>query len=344
MLNMKKLFLLFVFGFVATISRAQTGGLNNFQNLNAFYHARIIGLGGDLIAVKDGDINLGLSNPALINAKMMGKGAINQSILSGGATTGSIAYGKTIKNVTSSLNFRYISYGKMTRTDINGTETGTFSPGDFIIGASAAKNINERLHFGATLNLLYSQLDNYTAFGTSLTIGGAYTNEEKRLVVGGVIKNLGLTIKSYTGTREPLPLSVEIGISKKLEHAPFRFSVTGQHLQRWDLSYVDPNQKNEIDPLTGDTIFVQRASFAEKVARHLRFQTELLFGPKFHLRVGFDYQRRKELAATNRPGLAGFSFGTGMYFKRFTLDYGWLIYSAAGFQHAIAITIPIGKP
>lgn len=344
MLNMKKLFSFIAVGFVVTFSHAQTGGLNSFQNLNAFYHARTIGLGGDLIAVKDGDINLGLSNPALINAKMMGRGSINQSVLSGGANTGSIAYGKTIKNYYSSLNFRYISYGKMTRTDINGTELGTFSPGDFIVGASAAKNINERLLIGATVNLLYSQLDNYTAFGTSLTVGGAYTNEKKRFVVAGVVRNLGVTIKSYTGVREPLPLSVEIGISKKLEHAPFRFSITGQHLQRWDLSYVDPNEKNEIDPLTGDTIFVQRASFAEKVARHLRFQTELLFGPKFHLRIGFDYQRRKELAATNRPGLAGFSFGTGMYFKRFTLDYGWLIYSAAGFQHAIAITIPLGKP
>lgn len=344
MLNMKKLFSFIAVGFVVTFSHAQTGGLNSFQNLNAFYHARIIGLGGDLIAVKDGDINLGLSNPALINVKMMGRGSINQSVLSGGANTGSLAYGKTIKNYYSSLNFRYISYGKMTRTDINGTELGTFSPGDFILGASAAKNINERLHIGATVNLLYSQLDNYTAFGTSLTVGGAYTNDEKRLVVAGVVRNLGVTIKSYTGMREPLPLSVEIGVSKKLEHAPFRFSITGQHLQRWDLSYVDPSAKNEIDPLTGDTIFVQRANFAEKVARHLRFQTELLFGPKFHLRIGFDYQRRKELAATNRPGLAGFSFGTGMYFKRFTLDYGWLIYSAAGFQHAIAITIPLGKP
>lgn len=344
MLNMKKLFSFIAVGFVVIFSHAQTGGLNSFQNLNAFYHARTIGLGGDLIAVKDGDINLGLSNPALINVKMMGRGSINQSVLSGGANTGSLAYGKTIKNYYSSLNFRYISYGKMTRTDINGTELGTFSPGDFILGASAAKNINERLHIGAIVNLLYSQLDNYTAFGTSLTVGGAYTNDEKRLVVAGVVRNLGVTIKSYTGMREPLPLSVEIGVSKKLEHAPFRFSITGQHLQRWDLSYVDPSAKNEIDPLTGDTIFVQRANFAEKVARHLRFQTELLFGPKFHLRIGFDYQRRKELAATNRPGLAGFSFGTGMYFKRFTLDYGWLIYSAAGYQHAIAITIPLGKP
>ncbi|MEN9977951.1 MAG: hypothetical protein RLZZ569_576, partial [Bacteroidota bacterium] len=54
MFYMKKLFLLFALNFVAIITSAQTGGLNNFQNLNAFYHARTIGLGGDLIAVKDG--------------------------------------------------------------------------------------------------------------------------------------------------------------------------------------------------------------------------------------------------------------------------------------------------
>ena len=64
-------------------------------------------------------------------------------------------------------------------------------------------------------------------------------------------------------------------------------------------------------------------------------------GKKFHLRVAFDYQRRRELAVTNRPGLAGFSFGAGLYLKRFSVDYGWMIYSTAGSQHGISLTIPL---
>lgn len=341
-LMFRKFSLLLLVG-ISQVAFAQTGGLNSFQNLNSFYGARNVAMGGDIITVRDGDLNIALSNPALLNEQMMNKGAISQTILSGGINTGGLNYSGKVGNYFGLAHFRYISYGKMNRTDVNGTELGTFTPGDFILGVSAGKNINERMHIGATFNFMYSQLDNYIACGNSIDIGGAYTDEDKRLVISGVIKNLGIQWKGYTKERNPLPLEVQLGISHKLEHAPFRFSLIAQNLQKWDLTYNDPNATDKVDPLTGDTIKVTKANFIEKTARHALIQTELIFGPKFHLRIGFDYQRRRELAVTNRPGLAGFSFGTGMYFKRFTLDYGWMIYSAAGFQHALAITIPLAK-
>jgi hypothetical protein len=36
--------------------------------------------------------------------------------------------------------------------------------------------------------------------------------------------------------------------------------------------------------------------------------------------------------------MSGFSFGLGMYFKRFSLDYGIKIYSAAGTLNGITFT------
>jgi hypothetical protein len=334
---------LLVFLFLPFCYWGQTGGMNAFQNLNTCYNARNIGLGGDIITLRDGDLNLGLSNPAMLNSEMINKGTISQTLLSGGINTGGLTYCNKIGNTIGLAHFRYINYGKMKRTDINGTDLGTFTPGDFIVGASALKKINERMFVGATFNFLYSQLDSYTTFGNSLDIGGTYLNPDKRLVFSGVIKNLGVQWKGYNHKRNPLPLEIQLGVSHKLEHAPFRFSFVAQNLQKWDLSYNDPSAKDKVDPLTGDTIFVKKAGVIEKIARHALIQTELLFGPKFHLRIGFDYQRRREMGLTNRPGLAGFSFGTGLYFKRFTLDYGWLIYSAAGYQHALSITIPINS-
>jgi len=73
-----------------------------------------------------------------------------------------------------------------------------------------------------------------------------------------------------------------------------------------------PNAKDKIDPLTGDTIKVKKAGFVEKIGRHALIQTEFLFGEKFHL-------------------------------KRFSFEYGWMIYSAAGSQHGITFSIPIGE-
>ncbi|MBI3238518.1 MAG: hypothetical protein HYZ43_06725, partial [Flavobacteriia bacterium] len=172
--------------------------------------------------------------------------------------------------------------------------------------------------------------------------GGCYTNDEKRLVLSGVVKNLGIQWKGYNETRSSLPLEIQMGVSHKLKHAPFRFSLLGQHLQKWDLTYNDPNAKETVDALTGEVIPVNKAGFVEKFARHFVVQTEILFGKKLHLRIGFDYNRRQELKLTQRPGIAGFSFGAGMYFKRFSIDYGFMSYSAAGMQHAISLSIPLG--
>jgi hypothetical protein len=339
----KSLLYIFTFFFIGT-GTAQIGGTTGFNFLNLPFNARVGGLGGDFITARDFDQNLGIQNPALLNETMDKRGSINQGLLAGGVNSGGLNYARHFSNgITGLAHFRYVAYGTMRRTDINGTDLGSFSPGDFILGASASKSINERMHIGATFNLIYSQLDNYIAFGNSLDIGGCYTDEDKRLVVSGVIKHLGFQWKGYNQERSALPLEVQMGISHKLAHAPFRFSLLGQHLEKWDLTYNDPNAKDRTDPLTGEVIPAERAGFGEKLARHFIFQTEILFGKKLHLRVGFDYHRRQELKLVQRPGIAGFSFGAGLYFKRFSVDYGLMSYSSAGMQNMLSLTLPIGK-
>lgn len=322
----------------------QTGGTTGFNFLNMPFNARVGALGGDFITIRDNDVNLGIQNPAMLNESMHGRGSLNQGLLASGINSGGLNYAHHFSGgITGAAHFRYVSYGKMARTDVNGTDLGSFSPGDFILGASAGKSINERLHIGATFNIIYSQLDQYVAFGNSLDIGGAYTDEDHNLVVSGVIKHLGIQWKDYNEDRDPLPLEVQLGLSHKLQHAPFRFSVLAQHLEKWDLTYNDPNATAKTDPLTGELIPVEKAGFGEKLARHFVFQTEILFGKKLHIRVAFDYQRRQELKVVQQPGIAGFSFGVGMYFKRFSLDYGLMSYSSAGFQNLLTISVPLRK-
>lgn len=342
MKSMNKLLLTFSI-FSAGYLSAQTGGTTGFSFLNLPFTARVAGLGGTFITVRDQDINLALQNPALLNGHMHKRVSISQALMPAGISNGALSYGYQFQNkIIGAAHFRYVSYGKMKRTDIDGADLGTFSPGDFVLGASILKDINERMHIGATLNFIYSQLDSYVAFGNAIDLGGCYTDPDKRLVVSGAVRNLGIQWKGYNGTRSDLPLEIQLGVSHKLAHAPFRFSLLGQHLQRWDLTYTDPNAKDKIDPLTGDTTSVKQVKFGGKLARHFAVQTEILMGQKLHLRVGFDYHRRQELKVAQRPGIAGFSFGIGMYFKRFTLDYGLMAYSAAGYQNALSISAPLG--
>lgn len=329
------------FGFAANWGYSQTGGVHAFQNLNMQYAARTLSLGGDVISIVDNDLNFSLSNPALLSSKSSGYGSISENLIASGANTGLLTYGRQFNNTMTSAHFRYVSYGKMRRTDINGTDLGTFTPGDFILGVSGQRAINERMSIGATVNFLYSQLDSYTAFGNSIDIGGLYSDPERNVYIAGVVKNLGIQWKSYNGSRDPLPLEVQLGITHKLSHAPFRISLVAQHLQQWDLSYYDPTAKDRVDPLTGDTIKVKKDNFLGKTARHAKLQVEILFGKKFSIQTAFDYQRRKELAVSGRGGLAGFSFGASLQTKRFRLDYGWFIYSVAGGQHGLSLSVPL---
>ncbi len=326
--------------FICLTGHAQTGGTNSFAFLDLPFNARSLGLGTDFITVKDQDLNLGVSNPSLINPQMNKRASFSQALVPGGINFGMASYARTLKNdFTGVGHIRFVDYGKMTRRDEYGNEQGVFKPMDVILGASVAKPFSPRLSVGASLNLIYSNLASYSSLGASIDFAGNYYNEEKEFLVTQLVKNAGYKFKGYTKQKhDPLPVDLQLGVSKKLAHAPFRFSVLMHSLNRWDLSYVDPNAQPTIDALTGDTIPVPTASLIDKIGRHFTFQTEVLISKNIHFRAAFDLQKRQELKLENRPGASGFSFGLGLYFKKFTVDYGFGIVSRAGFQHMISLS------
>ena len=160
-----------------------------------------------------------------------------------------------------------------------------------------------------------------------------------------MVKNAGVQFNTYTaeGTKASLPAEFQMALSYKLPHAPFRVSLLAHHLNKWDLTYNDPSLVPTIDPLSGDTIPVPRANFLEKTARHFTYQVEALISKNINFRVGFDYHRRKELALSQRPGVAGLSFGLGLKFNKFSLDYGFIIYSRAGYNNMFTLSTNLSK-
>ena len=226
----------------------------------------------------------------------------------------------------------------MDRTDETGAEMGTFSAGDFALGTSLGRSINKNLSIGATFNVIWSQLETYSSMGLSLDFAGMYRSNTERTLVSAVVKNIGVQLFNYTNKeRKPMAINAMIGVSHQLKYAPFRFSVIMHHLNKWDLTYFDPNEKPKTDPLTGDIIPVEKAGFGEKLGRHFIFQAEILIGKIVRVRGAFNYNRRRQLLVENRPGMGGFSFGAGLNFKRFTIDYGLYIFSSAGFNNMISL-------
>ncbi len=336
--NMKLIASLF-FSLLGSFLFAQTGGNATFQLLNLTFNARSAGLGNDFISVQDQDINLGVINPSLYNEKMNKQLSINHALLAGGVNYGQIAYGKTIKNGLVASSIRYIDYGTFKRTEVNGTATGNFSAYECIVGVGYGKTINPQLSIGVNVNLIYSQLESYNAFGSSIDLAGSFIDPKGNYLITALVKNAGIMFNNYVNNEhEPLPTEFQLGGSYKLNHAPFRFSLLLHHLNQWDITYVDPNSKPTVNLLTGDTIPVKYAGFAEKLARHFTYQAEILISKNIHIRLGFDYQRRQEMKLVQRSGLAGFSTGIGLYFKKISIDYGFSVFSKAGFNNLISLS------
>jgi len=343
---MKNFILLFFWCLVPIVILGQTGGETTFPFLDLPYNARVGAMGRNYISFRDKDVNLAVNNPSLLYHEMHNSISFNQGLHAGGINHGMLTYARKLNSendLMGSTHLRYVSYGKMDRTSPTGEVIGTFSAGDFILGAGLAKQLNPRISVGGNLNLIWSQLESFSSLGVSLDVAGTYFDKSERTTITALVRNAGVQLKRYTDTdRIPLPVNPMVSISHRLKHAPFLFSVVVHNLNRWDLTYTDPNAEPTTN-LLGEEVPVPVPGFGEKLARHFIFQMEVLGGDVMRIRLAFDYQRRREFLVENRPGMAGFSTGVGFNFKRFSIDYGLVIYSSAGFNNLISLTTNMDK-
>ncbi|MBI3133869.1 MAG: type IX secretion system protein PorQ [Bacteroidetes bacterium] len=331
--------------FFSLLLSAQTGGTHTWQFLDLDFSARSLALGSDFIPLKDGDINLAVTNPASITKEMDNNLSMNHFIYPAGINYGMLAYGKNFEKLgTFTGHLRYVSYGKFARTDVNGVQQGTFTAGDYALGAGYAKELNKYFSIGGNFNVLFSHYESYTSFGVAADIATLFHDDKSNISISLVARNVGYQFKGFTKkNHEPLPTEVLAGISYKFHHAPFRLSLVGTDLTRWDLTYNDPNLQPTIDQLTGDTIPVPTAGFVQKLAYHTNFGLEILPTENFFIRVGFNYQRRNAMGVVDRMGIAGFSFGVGFKVKKFAFNYGIAIHSAAGISNVFSITTNLNE-
>lgn len=335
--SMKYLGLVFFFFWIGLVNViSQTGGTTVFPFIDFNYDARSGALGRHFITAYENDVNLGVNNPALWNEEMHRSIGFNQSLHAAGINHGKVTYAQHFGDVgTGAIHMRYLAYGRMDRTNENGDVIGTFSAGDFMLGAGFGRRVNPNLSIGANVNLIWSHLDAFNSVGFSVDMGGIYLADDERTQVSALVRNAGAQFSTYfpEQERQPLPVNPMLAVAHKLEHAPFRFSIVAHSLNRWDLTYLDPNAQPSTDPLTGEVVPVETAGFGEQLARHFIYQLEILGGELMRVRLAFDYQRRRELLVPNRPGMAGFSTGLGFNFHRFSIDYGLVIFSSAGFSN-----------
>ncbi len=323
---------------------SQIGGQTAYRFLNLVSPARIASMGGNLIMVQDNDLALALINPSLLNATHHHKAHISYANLFSGVNTGFLGYSRYFEKYGAFAgSFQYINYGNFIETNETGEKTGNFTAGDYALAVSGAKQIDSLFSIGVNVKLFYSSYYNFWSMGSALDISATYYKPSKLFCAALVIKNLGYQFKPYTqGNREKFPFEIQAGVSKKLAYAPFRFSLAYENIQRWNLAYIDPTLKPQIDPATGLPEEIKPPGFFENLGRHLIAGTELLI-KNFSLRFAYNYRRRAELRYSELGGITGLSFGIGYRSKKFDFSYGLASYHLAGTTNHISIGLNLSE-
>jgi hypothetical protein len=319
---------------------AQLGGQSVFRVLDIPASARASALGGNYIAVKDNDINLGLFNPALLNPEMGRQVSLSWLPYFEGINVGYASYAHHFDSLRTTFSgaVQYVDYGTFNRTDATGNELGQFRAGEYAFQIGAGRAIDSLFSIGANVKFITSSLDTYTSSGIALDLGGTYHKPSKGVTLSAVVRNIGYQTSSFTSEREKLATQVMLGITYKFKHAPFRLGLMLENLQRWDLTYPDAARDRQIDPATGEVV-VKKTTNAEKALLHAVPSAEILLSKNFMIRLGYNFRTRYEMALSSRTGAVGLSFGIGLRVSKVHLSYGFNQLHLAGIRNTITIAV-----
>lgn len=334
--KLMKIFLvaLLVLKFACNHAAGQIGGSGTYQFLDLTNSAKVAALGGTQIALTDKDVALTFYNPSSLNDSMKNQFSVNYVSYIAGIGVGYAAYAPNIKGRnTFAAAIHFVNYGTFEGASETGQLTGTFKAAEYAINLFFSREIASHLRLGVNIKPILSSLESYHSFGLALDLGITYAMKDGQSALSFVTKNLGHQITTYyqNGVYEKLPWDMQLGFSRHLNNAPVKFLVTADHLNIWNLSYVDlpANQSGSVS---------SSENFTSLLMRHVVLGAEI--SPEQHvtLRFGYNYQRRKELSVESRPGIVGYSAGVGVKISKFDINYSIASFHLASAVHYFSLT------
>jgi hypothetical protein len=340
----KKYILVFILIFSLKNAFAQIGGTKTYSFLSmAVPVPRTIALGGNSIGIKDDDFGNSLQDPALLS-----KASSNNAVFLGtaryiGDTKHQfLAIGKSFDKIGHfAASLQQVAYGLIDQRDEYGNDMGSIRANDYCFNIMYARDKDSLWTYGVNLKTIFSQYGQYKSVGNALDAGITYSKPSKQFTFSALMKNYGYQWKSYTGTtKEKLPLDFQIGTSYKVPKAPIRFVGTYDYLNKWDLTYTDPNNPPPTeDPFTHEPIKKHPGKVRmDKIGRHIIPAAEILITKNFNLRVGFNYKRREEMVLTDKQGFAGFSLGFGLRITCIQFSYAYAQYMPGFGTHYFSLS------
>ncbi|MCQ2975983.1 MAG: type IX secretion system protein PorQ [Bacteroidales bacterium] len=302
---------------------SQIGGEYVYTFMNIPMGGNNAALGGGGICSGNQGVNYLFSNPAMIDSSMNKNIAVNYVDYISDIHFGSFAFTyHLLKNWNFSTGVLFANYGTFESTNEAGIQSGTFYAKDQAIYLSVSRNIIKNLDVAISLKTIFSHLETYKSWGIAFDFGLHYYLPQLGINIGGVVKNLGFQIKPYTNSnREKLPLNIQIGASKILNHAPLQFLLIFNNLQHPQLS----------------------DEFSQSLANHLILGLELFPKSTVSVKAGMNILQHNELRVSSTSPFPGFSFGADVKLKRFSVQYSRACYSAAASINMFTVEVFLSK-
>ncbi len=294
-------------------AQAQGESTSIYHFLSLPTSAHVMALGGANVSLPDDDAALLLHNPALMSNASDRAIALGAMSYMSGVKAGNAAWTQAAsERGTWGMGAQFVSYGSMTETDVNGAELGTFSSLDMAISGGYSYVLSEFLSGGATGKMVYSKYGEYSSLALAVDLGLNMFDEDHDFSASLVAANLGGQVKRFADHSERLPFDLRAGFTKRLENAPFRFSVTMTDLTRWRArDYYNPDGKEGAGHI---------------LLNHFVLGVDLLLSEQFYVAGGFNCRRARELKAAGSSHGAGLSLGAGLNLKRFKVGVSYAKY------------------
>lgn len=276
-------------------------------------------LGGENISLVEDAPSAAWANPALLANVSDNSAGLSFMTFTAGAMKLGAHYVKAFgERHTAAAQLEVMRYGAMDETDLAGNVLGSFAPRDMALSAGYGYLFSDRWTGGATLRMVTSRYADFSSVALAVDLGLNYYDDETDLSLSAALRHAGAQVKRFDNVQEPLPLSLELGMSKGMARAPVRFHLTLVDLNRWSRHIYYKEDDGRKMPLS------------RLLLNHVVFGIDILPSETLYFSAGYNFRRAYELKAAGKSRMAGLALGGGLRLKALNFGLSYARYHAAG--------------
>ena len=348
---------------LSTYGQVSNAGRSVFSFMGLPASSRINALGGSNVSLSDGDVSMGMCNPALLHEKSHMKLQLNFSYYLPGTMFGSALYGhnfgrsKVEKPYTGdgepdkpnyfAVGIHYLDYGRMKYADEQGVLTGgSFGARDILIDVMYARQLGKLFRVGVTLKPVYSIYEHYTSFAIGADVGAHFITPDSTFQMGLVLQNIGWQLKGFYSSedgspKEMLPLNLQLGLTYRIPKTPLRLHMQIHNMQTWNLKHEWTS--NDKSLTTGDVIS-HKVRWYDMMFRHTIFALEIVpKSERFYVVLSYNHRRRAEMNLVDQRSIAGLALGAGVRIKQAHIDFAISQMTKSNFSYQVGLSLDINS-